>query len=188
MKCLCCDEVFNNQYFLKDHYVNSHSVDENNYFFRKVFAGDRFFASRKSFRCDHYCLNRREEKDHNFLVNYQMGGRQPIEDKPITKTYLDGKLQRFCITSSEHGDRYDFYDSQEIVSEFLTVFENVFVRRADLRRVRFKCSFTIINRQLSPRPGLLKSLIAGSGRQMSMMEFISMSMFSQIWLKIFSRE
>ena len=39
MKCLCCDEVFNNQYFLKDYYANSHSVDENNYFFRKVFTG-----------------------------------------------------------------------------------------------------------------------------------------------------
>ena len=139
MKCLCCDQVFNDQCSLKDHYVNSHGVDENNYFFWKLFTRDRFFAPRKCFRCDHFYLNRREEKNLSFLVHYQMVGRQPIEDKPIRKTYLDENLQRFCITCSEHDDHYDFYKSQEVVSEFLTVFENVFVPRADLRQVCFKC-------------------------------------------------
>ena len=69
--------------------------------------------------------------NHNFFVHYQIGGRQPIEDKPIRKTYLDENLQRLCITFSEHKNHYNFYDPREIVSEFLTVFENFFVPRAD---------------------------------------------------------
>ena len=101
-------------------------------------------------------LEQKRGENHNFLVHCQMGGRQPIEDKPIRKSYLDKNLQRFCITFSEHGDHYDFYDLREIVSEFLTVFENVFVPRAHLRWVRFKCSYTIINRQPSPRPGFIE--------------------------------
>ena len=64
-------------------------------------------------------------------MHYQIGGRQPIEDKPIRKTYLDENLQRLCITFSEHNNHYNFYDPREIVFEFLTVFENLFVPRAD---------------------------------------------------------
>ena len=60
-------------------------------------------------------------------------------------------MQRYCIILSEHGDYYTFYDSRELVSDFLAVFENVFVPRPNLRRVCFKCSFTIINRQHAPR-------------------------------------
>ena len=56
-----------------------------------------------------------------------MGGRQPIEDKPLKKAFFDENLLRYCINCSEHGDYYNFYDSREFVSDFLTVFENVFV-------------------------------------------------------------
>ena len=88
-------------------------------------------------------------------MHYQIGGRQPTEDRPIRKTYLDENFQRFHVTISEHRDHYDFYDSQKVISEFLTVFEDVFVPQADLRRARFKCSFTIINRQSSHRIGFI---------------------------------
>ena len=37
------------------------------------------------------------------------------------------------------------------MSHFMIVFENAFVPRADLRWVRFKCSFTIANQQSAPR-------------------------------------
>ena len=65
-------------------------------------------------------------------------------------------MQRYGIAFSEHGDYYDSYDSREIVSEFLTVFENVFVPRPNLRRVCFKCSFVIINHQPAPRTGFVE--------------------------------
>ena len=59
----------------------------------------------------------------------------PDEDKPLKKTYFDRNLQKYCITFSEHGDFYDFYNSQEIISEFLTVFENNFVARPNTIRL-----------------------------------------------------
>ena len=65
-------------------------------------------------------------------------------------------MQRFCINFSQHGDHYNFSDSQGLVSDFLTVFENVFIPQPNLNRVRFKCSFTIINRQPAPRVGFVE--------------------------------
>ena len=135
MKCLCCNKSFEEENFLRDQYVTSHGVDENNYFFKKLFTKDRFFAPRKCFRWEHFCLNRRDEKNHNFLVHYQQGGSRPVEDKPIERKYFDENLQRFCINFSQQGDHYDFFDSQELVSDFLTVFENVFILRPNLSRV-----------------------------------------------------
>ena len=83
-----------------------------------------------------------------------MGGRQPIEDNPLKKMFFDESLQRYCINFYEHGDYYDFYDSQELVD--LAVFENVFLPRPDYRWVPFKCSFTIINRHPAPRTGFVE--------------------------------
>ena len=37
------------------------------------------------------------------------------------------------------------------MSEFLTVFENNFIPDAALRQSKFKCSFTVVNRQPVPR-------------------------------------
>ena len=49
-----------------------------------------------------------------------------------------------------------YTDSQELVSDFVTIFENTFVQRAGLRQVRFKCSFTIVNQQRAPRTGFVE--------------------------------
>ena len=43
---------------------------------------------RKRFRCDCFCLDRRDKKNHNFVAYYQMGGRQPTEDKPLKKNFF----------------------------------------------------------------------------------------------------
>ena len=109
--------------------------------------------SRKCFRCDYFRVNNRDEKTYTFLSHYQQGGRQPIEDKPLKRTFFDENLQRYCIDFSEHSADYNFYDSRELVSDFMTVFENAFAPRADLRKVRFKCSFTIVNWQPATRTG-----------------------------------
>ena len=141
MKCLRCD-LFQS---LKSHFVDFHNIDENNQFFRKLFTKENVFFLRKCFRCDHFCINRRDEKSHNFLSHYQLGGRQPTEDQPLKKTFFDENLKRYCINFLEHGSFYNFCNSGEVVSEFLTVFGNNFIPNADLRKSRFKCSFTIVN-------------------------------------------
>ena len=60
--------------------------------------------------------------------------------------YLDKDLQKYCISFEEHGEFFYFYNQREIISEFLIVFEQNVVSSANLKRVRFNCSFTIINR------------------------------------------
>ena len=91
----------------------------------------RDFSPRKCFRCSCFCMNRRDEKNHNFISHYQLCGRQPAEDKPLQKTFFDQNLQRYCIDFAEHNTHYNFHDSRELVSDFLIAFENMFVPRAD---------------------------------------------------------
>ena len=59
-----------------------------------------------------------------------------MEDKPLNRTYFDENLQKYWINLSEHGKTYDFYDSKDIVTEFLTVFDNNFIPRQNLRKIR----------------------------------------------------
>ena len=103
MKCLSCHCSFADQQSLKNHSVDFHNVDENNYFFRKLFTRDNVFVPRKCFCCDYFCINRRDKKNHNFLSHYQLGGIQPAEDKPLKKTFFDENLKRYCINFLEHG-------------------------------------------------------------------------------------
>ena len=42
LKCLCCNQSFIDQFSLKEPYVTCHNVDENNYFFRKLFRRNKF--------------------------------------------------------------------------------------------------------------------------------------------------
>ena len=74
--------------------METHNVDENNYFFKKLFARDNISVHRKCFRCEYFCINRRDVKNHIFLTHYQQGGRQPIEDKPLKKNLFDENLKR----------------------------------------------------------------------------------------------
>ena len=67
--------TFVDQQLLKNHYVEFQNVDENNHFSRKLFTTDNAFVPRKGFRCDYFCINRRDEKNHDFLTHYQLGGR-----------------------------------------------------------------------------------------------------------------
>ena len=87
--------------------------------------------------------------------NYQQGGALPIEDKPINVKVFDEKLKKYSITFSQHSDFYNFYDPREIIPGFLRVFENRLTPRRNLERVRFKCNFTIINRQSPPFDGFV---------------------------------
>ena len=153
MTYLCYQQSFDNQDCLKKHFISQHNIDRDNYFFQKLFTRHKHFILRKCFRCEYFHYNGREEKLNNFLSHYQQGGRPPAEDKPFNKIYFDENLQKYCITFDEHSNYHDFFNSQEIVSESLQVFENNFVPRLNLSRVNFKCTFMLINQQLAPAVG-----------------------------------
>ena len=188
MKCLCCEQIFTDQSLLKDHYLTSHNVDENNHFFKKLFTRDAAFSLRKCFRCSYICTNRGDEKDHNFIPHYRLGGKQPAEDKPLQKTFFHQNLQRYCINFAKHNTHYNFCDCQELVSDFLIVFENMFVPRADLTQVRFKCTFKLWINNHHLRWDLSSLPTVDFGRLMFMMVFNLMILSRQISLKIFWKE
>ena len=103
MKCLCCHQSFEDQFSLKEHYAVSHGVDQNNYLFRKLFTRDVVFAPRQCFHCDYFYLNRRNEKNYNFLEHYQQGSSHPVKDKPIKKIILI-KFAEVLYKFSQHSD------------------------------------------------------------------------------------
>ena len=114
---------------------------------------DNAFILRKCFCCDHFYITRRDEKNHNFLSRYQLDGRQLTDDKPLKKTFFDENLKSFCTNFLKHGSFHNLYNSREVVSDFLTVFENNFIPNAGLRQSRSTCSLAIVNRQPAQRGG-----------------------------------
>ena len=110
-RIFCCAESFGGDIDFQNHYINYHGVDESNNIFKKLSTRNRNFCPRKCFHCNYFCLNKRDEKNHNFLFHYQLGGRQLIEDNPIKIVKYDENLPRFCINLNEHSDFYDFFDS-----------------------------------------------------------------------------
>ena len=71
--CLCCNGNFEGLGSLKQLYFEVHNVDENKYYFQKLFTRDRYFCPRKCFRCYYFRHNGRDEKVHNFLEHYPQG-------------------------------------------------------------------------------------------------------------------
>ena len=85
MKHLTCERSLSDLNSFKEHCLMQHGVDENNYFFRKLFTRYRVLIPKKCFRCKHFCFNGRDEKNHNFLLYYQQGGSLLIEDNTLMK-------------------------------------------------------------------------------------------------------
>ena len=152
MKCLCCNEKFQNAESLKKHYVEYHGVDEENYFYKRLFSRDRFFFPRKCFRCEHLCTSDREEKVHNFLSHYQQRGW------PFEEDNFRCELAEVRINFADHSDFYSFYNSREIISKYLNVFENIFLPQSNFTPVKFECSFTTIPRQPSSMHGFVETI------------------------------
>ena len=58
------------------------NVDQNNWFFKKLFVGDnKTFL--KSIHCDDFLTTKKEKAKHNFLKHYDAGKEIPFEEKPL---------------------------------------------------------------------------------------------------------
>ena len=157
MKCFRFGQSLVDHPSLKDHYVTFLNVDENNHFLRKLFTRDNVFVPRKYFHCEYFCLNGRDKKkQHTFLSHYQMGGRQPVEDKPLKKTFFDENLQRYCVSFIEHGTHYNFYNSRELVSDFFDFLKICLFQELTLGRSASNVPLEMWIVNLPPGLGLLK--------------------------------
>ena len=155
MKCLLYSSAFENREDLLRHYIDYHNVDENNWFFQKLFQIPNKSILKRCIRCDEFLTTDKHKSVHNFLKHYYEGKKIPFEDKPIDILRFPG-LVIYSIEFQKHKDFYNFFNSEEAVDHFL---RNVKYKFKPGGEKWIKCAFTIENIQQSPYEDL-KSIIS----------------------------
>ena len=155
MQCLLCKYKSSDIEKVKEHYLKSHNVDQNNIFFKKLIDQNKKKKKNVIYRrnCNHcnefVYVNKAE---HDFLKHYEKGivfgsGSDDSGNdakKPVTVTNL-GTIKKFEITFKEHSSYYDFFDSVAVVDSFLAQIKN-YVSRYD-NDVLIRAGFSIENVQ-----------------------------------------
>ena len=153
MQCLLCNQKSTNIENLKEHYIKSHDVNENNVFFKKLIGQKKKNVMYR--RNCHYCnefvfVNK---ASHDFLKHYMIGSGNDGNDgddggnsveRPINVINL-GVIKKFEITFKEHSSYYDFFDSVAVVDNFLAEIKN-YVSRYN-NDVLIRAGFSIENVQ-----------------------------------------
>ena len=118
MKCLLCKFKSNEKAEVENHYLNFHNVDKDNVFFQRLFdEKNNVFHGRRCIRCEEFIPSVKFKLVHDFLKHYDEG-KNVIEEKPLNITKV-GKITKFEINYQENSSFYDFYDSVNVVEEFL---------------------------------------------------------------------
>ena len=146
MKCLLCTSTFQNEEDLLNHYIFYHNVDENNWFFQKLFQSKNKSFLKHCVRWNEFLTTDKHKSVHIFLKHYDEGKDIPFEDKPIEILRFPG-LTIYLIEFKKHKDFYDFFNSEKVVDDFLRNVKNKFKPGG---KKRIKCSFAIENIQNSP--------------------------------------
>ena len=81
MSCLLCNLQFQTVNKLKDHFVNFHKFDPQNYLFKKIFKDSKKkTVCQNCFRCNDFLTTMNHKNVHNFLKHYVDGKPKPFED------------------------------------------------------------------------------------------------------------
>ena len=150
MKCLLCSSKCQDQQKLIDHYLTYHNVDQNNWFFKKLFVTDNKTFLKKYIRWDDFLTTKKEKVKHDFLNHYDAGKEIPFEEKPLDIIQLPA-LTIYKIEFKKCSKQYPLCDSEKSVNDFL---KNAKYRFQATNKKWFKCSFKIENTQNSIRPDL----------------------------------
>ena len=118
MKCLLCSSTFQNQEDLLNHYVSYHNVDENNWFFQKLFQAKNKALLKSCVTCNDCLTTEKHKSAHIFLKHYDEGRNIPFGNKPIDIVRFPG-LTIHSIEFQKHKEFYDFFNSEKCVDDFL---------------------------------------------------------------------
>ena len=127
-----------------------HNVDENNWFFQKLFQINDKILLKRCLRCDQFLVADKHKAVHNFLKHYDDGKTIPLEEKPLDILKLHA-LTTYSIEFRKHQNLYHFCNSELRVDDFLRNVKHQF--KAGSKKW-IKCSFTIENIQKSLYQGL----------------------------------
>ena len=83
------------------------------------------FKPGKCLHCVDFICTSKVEKVHNVLKHYPQEKSIAFEVKP-RNIYTNGGAKIYEINSTEHGDYYDFKDSDDIIDKFLLTFRGKF--------------------------------------------------------------
>ena len=150
LQCKLCNQKFTNKENLKDHYVKSHEVNENNGFFKKLMdqKKKKVKYGRNCNYCNEFVFANKAE--HDFLKHYMIGSGNDENDafddtvRPLN-VISQGVIKKFEITFREHSSYYDFYDSEALVDGFLAEVKNYVFRYNN--DVLIRAGFSIENIQ-----------------------------------------
>ena len=145
MKCLLCSSKFKDQKALLDHYLSYHNIDENNWFFQKLFQTKNKVLLKNCVRCSEFLTTEKHKATHDFLEHYKEGNDIPFEEKPLDISKFPNLLI-YSIEFQKHSDFYNFYNPDKCVDDFL---KNVQYRFKPNHKNWFQCSFYIENKQNS---------------------------------------
>ena len=151
MKCLLCSSKFQDEQKLIEHYLTYHNVDQNNWFFKKLFMKDNKAFLRNCIRCGEFLITKKEKVAHDFIKHYDNGKEIPFEGKPLDIIKLPA-LTIYKIEFKKYKNHYSFFNAEKCVDDFL---KNVQNRFRVTNKKWFKCSFTIENTQNSIRTNLI---------------------------------
>ena len=151
MKCLLCSSKFQDEQKLIEHHLTYHNVDQNNWFFKKLFMKDNKAFLRNCIRCGEFLITKKEKAAHDFIKHYDNGKEIPFEGKPLDIIKLPA-LTIYKIEFKKYKNQYSFFNAEKCVDDFL---KNVQNRFRVTNKKWFKCSFTIENTQNSIRTNLI---------------------------------
>ena len=140
MKCLLCN--YDGEQIIA-HYVQYHRIKKNNYFFKQLFQKNNFCIKKSCIRCHKFIPTNKFMIQHNFLEHYESGERKPAEFKSID-VIKNKDIMIYQIDFNKHSEEYNFYNSHEIVDDFLL---NVSTLYKPKNKVLFKADFSIENIQ-----------------------------------------
>ena len=150
MKSFLCSSNFQDKQKPIEHYLTYHNVDQNNWFFKKLFIKDNKAFLRNCIRCDEFLTTKKEKAAHDFIKHCDDGKEIPFEEKPLDIIKFPA-LTIYKIEFKKYKNQCSFFNAEKCVNDFL---KNGQYRFRAINKKWFRCSFTIENTQNSIRTDL----------------------------------
>ena len=122
MKCILCTLIFDSSLQLEYHYLNFHKVNPENIFYQNYLVGlnkKNNYLFQKCLRCSELLPTTKFKSIHEFVRHYTDGNQELPENKPVNVE--ENKLfTKYSIDVKKFGSVYDFYNSEKVISDFLS--------------------------------------------------------------------